>query len=196
MRDALRGYLSMANGLAEVSRQRAAAAAKALLTQGEATAEQVSQLTDELIETSRSNREALSNLIRYEVDRTLDQMGLVTSDKFRALAARIATLEAEVRAAWSNTGGPSRADADGPAPTTQAPPKRTGAKKARAKKSPATKSTATKSQARTAPASKAPAKKSSAPKSSAKKAPAAKKSPASKSARSTAKKAPAPGSSS
>ena len=59
MRDALRGYLSMATGLTDVTRRRATDAAKALLAQGEATAEQVSQLTDELLATSRSNREAL-----------------------------------------------------------------------------------------------------------------------------------------
>ena len=134
MRDALRGYLAMANGLTEVPRRRAAEAAKALLAQGEATAEQVGQLTDELLATSRSNREALSNLVRYEIDRTLSQMGLVTADKHRALAARVATLEAQARAGSRGDGGAE--------PARKAPAKKVAAKKA-AKTTP-TKTTPTK----------------------------------------------------
>ncbi len=128
MRDAVRGYLSIASGLTEVPRRRAVAAVKALLAQGEATAEQVSQLTDDLLATSRSNREALSSLIRYEVDRTLDQMGLGSSDKVRALTARVAALEALFRASQ-------------PAPAKKAA-KKTAAKKTVSKKTPAKKAPA------------------------------------------------------
>lgn len=131
MRDALRGYLSMANGLTEVPRRRAAAAARALLAQGEATAEQVSQLTDELLATSRSNREALSTLIRYEVDRTLDQMGLVTADKLRALTARVATLEAQTRSA---AGGADSRPPSAPAAMHAEPPATNAAAKRAARK--------------------------------------------------------------
>ena len=156
MRDALRGYLAMANGLTEVPRRRAAAAAKALLAQGEATAEQVSQLTDELMATSRSNREALSNLIRYEVDRTLDQMGLVTADKLRALTARVATLEAQARSGGDvkiapKPSGQAAMHAEPAASTATA---KKVAKKAPAKKAPA-KRAAKKAAAKKAPATKA-----------------------------------------
>lgn len=165
MRDALRGYLSMANGLTEVPRRRAAAAAKALLAQGEATAEQVSQLTDELLATSRSNREALSNLIRYEVDRTLDQMGLVTADKLRALTARVATLEAQARSG----AGVETARSPGAQPAmhadpaaSKAPAKKAAKKAARkaAKKEPAKTAATPSAKTDKAPAKKAPAKKS------------------------------------
>ncbi len=99
MRDALRSYLAAASGRTEVPRQRAAALAKALLARGEATAEQISVLTEELLETGRNNREALVSLIRYEVDRTLARMRFASTDELRALAARVSALEASAAAA-------------------------------------------------------------------------------------------------
>lgn len=59
MRDALRSCLAAAGGRTEVPRRRAAALAKALLAQGAATAEQVSVLTEELLETGPNSRAAL-----------------------------------------------------------------------------------------------------------------------------------------
>ncbi|MGB9377258.1 MAG: hypothetical protein WCB04_07070 [Mycobacteriales bacterium] len=143
MRDALRGYFALANGLTEVPRRAATAAVKALFAQGEATAEQVNQLTDELLATSRSNREALANLIRYELDRTLDQMGFVTADKVRALTARVATLEAQVREGFAerHSTGPKKA------PPKKAPAKKS-AKKTAAKSTAARKTSAKKTSAK------------------------------------------------
>ena len=97
MRDALKAYLALATGLTEVTRQRAAAAAKALVTQGEATAEQVTALAEDLVEQSRSNREAVTALVKYEVDRTLGRVGLASGDEVAELSARVRVLEATVR---------------------------------------------------------------------------------------------------
>ena len=97
MRDAVKGYLTLAAGLTEVTRQRATTAAKALVAQGEATAEQVGQLVEELLEQSRSNREAVSSLVTYEVDRTLGRLGLASNDEVAGLLERERALEAEVR---------------------------------------------------------------------------------------------------
>ena len=55
VRDALSNYLTLASGLTEVTRQRARAAAKALVAQGGATVEQVSSLAEEMLHTSRAN---------------------------------------------------------------------------------------------------------------------------------------------
>ncbi|MGH8969252.1 MAG: phasin family protein, partial [Actinomycetes bacterium] len=66
--DGLRGYLQLANGLTDVTRERARAAARTLLSQGEAGVdavvpqpmrEQVGSLADDLIATSRANRDLL-----------------------------------------------------------------------------------------------------------------------------------------
>lgn len=97
MRDALKGYLTLAGSLTEVTRQRAVTAAKALVTQGEATAEQVSTLTEDLVEQTRANRDAVSALVKYEVDRTLGRVGLAGADEVAELSARVRALEASVR---------------------------------------------------------------------------------------------------
>ena len=142
MRDALKSYLALASGLTEVTRQRAMAAAKALAAQGEATAEQVSTLADDLLQQSKANREAVTALVKYEVDRTLGRVGLATSDEVSELSKRVRSLEAELRAKGSA------------APKAAAKP---AAKKAPAKKAPAKKA-ATKSAAKKAPAKKAATK--------------------------------------
>ena len=97
MRDAVKGYLTLAAGLTEVTRERATTAARALVTQGEATVGQVGQLVEDLLEQSRSNREAVSSLVTYEVDRALGRLGLASNDEVAGLLERVRALEAEVR---------------------------------------------------------------------------------------------------
>src|SRR5699024_1606387 len=83
--DAVRTYLDAANGLTELSRRDAVAAARALLRSdgravGAATAEgeaaprvgqSIQALAGELIETSQANRTAIADLVREEVGRQL-----------------------------------------------------------------------------------------------------------------------------
>lgn len=97
MRDALKAYLALAGSLTEVTRQRALAAARALAVQGEATAEQVGALAEDLLSQSRANREAVSALVKYEVDRALGAVGLASHDEVGELSARVRALEAQVR---------------------------------------------------------------------------------------------------
>ncbi|HTL24772.1 MAG TPA: phasin family protein [Mycobacteriales bacterium] len=129
MKDAIKGYLALATGLTDVTRQRATSAAKALVAQGEATAGQVQSLADDLVAQSKSNREAVVALVRYEVDKALGRVGLVSKDEVDALQARIKSLEAQLRA-----GTPAKA-----APAKKAPAKKAAAKRAPAKKAPAKK---------------------------------------------------------
>ena len=124
MKDAIKGYLALATGLTDVTRQRATSAAKALVAQGEATAGQVQSLADDLVAQSKSNREAVVALVRYEVDKALGRVGLVSKDEVDALQARIKSLEAQLRA-----GTPAKA-----APAKKAPAKKAAAKRAPAKK--------------------------------------------------------------
>ncbi|MCU1674181.1 MAG: Polycystic kidney disease protein 1-like 3 [Frankiales bacterium] len=132
MRDALKSYLALAGGLTDVTRQRATAAAKALVAQGEATAEQVTTLADDLLKQSKSNREAVAALVKYEVDRTLGRVGLATNDEVHELTQRVRTLEAQLREAQA--GQKSETPAKAPAKKAAQAPAKAAAKKAPAKK--------------------------------------------------------------
>jgi len=97
VREALRGYVALANGLTEVTAGRARAAAKALAEQGEATAGQVSALAEDLITTSRRNRESLILLVRHEVEQAVKRLGVAPSGDVEELTRRVRELERTVR---------------------------------------------------------------------------------------------------
>jgi len=97
VRDAFRGYLALANGLTEVTAGRARAAAKALAEQGEATAGQVSALAEDLVNTSRRNRESLVLLVRHEVEQAVKRLGLAPAGDVDELTRRVRELERAVR---------------------------------------------------------------------------------------------------
>ena len=81
MRDALKSYLALATGVTDLTRQTALAAARALVSQGEATAEQVTGLAEDLLAQTRQNREAVVALVSHEVDRALARVGLASADE-------------------------------------------------------------------------------------------------------------------
>ena len=140
MKDALKGYLALASGLTEVTRQRATAAAKALVAQGEATAGQVTGLADDLIAQSKSNREAMTALVKFEVDKALGRVGLASAEEVTELTARVRQLEAQLREATKPAAEASpaaNAPAAAKAPAKKAPAKKAPAKRAPAKKAPA-----------------------------------------------------------
>jgi polyhydroxyalkanoate synthesis regulator phasin len=97
VREAVRGYLALATGMTEVTAGRARAAAKALVQQGEATAGQVSALAEELINTSRRNRESLALLVRHEVEQAVKRLGLAPAGDVEELTRRVRELERTVR---------------------------------------------------------------------------------------------------
>ena len=159
--DGLRGYLQLASGLTEVTRERALAAAKAVAAQGEASVgavapgvrEQVTSLTDDLLAASRANRNLLIHLVRVEVERSVSRLGLVSSHEVdaanrraKALERRVEELEQELSATRS---GGSR--------TAKKSTKKAAAKKSTAKKSTAKKSTAKKAATKQADSATPPA---------------------------------------
>ena len=81
MQDAWRAYLEMALGLTEAPRKKAQKVAGELLNKGGATAGQLQGLVEDLLSTGVANREALTNIVRYEVDRALGLVGLATADE-------------------------------------------------------------------------------------------------------------------
>lgn len=138
MNDALKGYLALASGLTEVTRAKATAAAKALVAQGEAAASQVTALADDLVTQSKNNREAVTALVRYEVDKALGRVGFARADEVSELTARVRQLEGELREAKKSApaaSAPAKAPAKKAPAATKAPAKKAAAKKAPAKSS-------------------------------------------------------------
>ncbi|MEH1102791.1 phasin family protein [Micromonospora sp. CPCC 205561] len=126
MQDAWRAYLELAMGLTEAPRKKAQDAARRLVGSGGATAAQLQSLAEELVSTSAANREALTKLVRFEVDRALGAVGLATADEVAELTRRVHELERQLRDAKATLGaaapGPAAAPAagSGSAPGTAA----------------------------------------------------------------------------
>ncbi|GAB3090131.1 hypothetical protein [Micromonospora schwarzwaldensis] len=147
MQDAWRAYLSLAMGLTEAPRKKAQDAVMRVVGQGGATAGQLQSLAEELVATGLANREALTKLVRFEVDRALGAVGLATADEVAELTRRVHDLERQLREARTPVEPATPADRPAPvtepattAPTTSAPassgtaPSKAVAKKAVAKK--------------------------------------------------------------
>ena len=138
--DALRGYVQLASGLTEVTRQRAQAAAKALLQQTGADTlttgltTKVSDLADEIVATSKSNRQLLQAIVTNEVEGAVARLGFVRSEEVAALTRRVQTLEGELAEArgWFRAAAPRGGALSTSAAATAA--KKAPAKKAAAKK--------------------------------------------------------------
>ena len=167
--EGLRGYLQLARGLTDVTKERARSVARSLLNQGESGVEslsgplkaQVIALADDLVAQAKTNRDLLRGLVRTEAERAVGRAGLsfnselaAATRRSEALEDRVEELERELRSA--------RADLSPPV-------KSAGTKKATKE---ATKTTAKKATGTKTATTKAPAKKASAKKASAKKAPA------------------------
>jgi polyhydroxyalkanoate synthesis regulator phasin len=118
--DDLRSYLQMASGLTEATTGKAKDAVTGLLAHGLSLSTralpapervgQVQELADDLVATSRNNREMLVGMIRAEVDRAVGRMGFVREDELAALRRHVQRLEKQI------------ADLQAPATTAQPVP--------------------------------------------------------------------------
>src|SRR3712207_3331606 len=99
MADAWRAYLEMALGLAEVPRKKAQQVAAELVNKGGATAGQLQGLVEDALAAGMANREALTKIVRFEVDRALGVVGLATADEVTELTDRVRDLERQLRLA-------------------------------------------------------------------------------------------------
>lgn len=105
MIDALKSYVALANGLTEATAAKAKDVATALVDQaltvsgrGTDLTGKVTDLADDLLATSKENREALTAMIRTEVDRAIGRVGFVREDELAALRRHVQKLEADVAA--------------------------------------------------------------------------------------------------
>lgn len=99
----IRGYFQMASGLTEVTAAKAREIAMSLVGQGVNLSTkapdvvgQVQELADELVATSKGNRDLLSGMIRTEVDKAVGRMGFVREDELAALRRHVQRLESEM----------------------------------------------------------------------------------------------------
>lgn len=106
MLDDLRTYVQMASGITEATTAKARDVVTGLLATGLSLTSravpapdvvgQVQELADDLVATSRSNRELLTGVIRAEVDKAVGRMGFVREDELAALRRHVQRLESEV----------------------------------------------------------------------------------------------------
>ena len=114
MLEGLRGYLQLASGVTEVTASKARDAAMSLVNQGmQLTGKtpdmvgSVQDIADDLVATSKQNREMLVGMIRTEVDRAVGRMGFVREDELAALRARVERLETTEKTEKSAKSGTS-----------------------------------------------------------------------------------------
>ncbi|WP_238008592.1 hypothetical protein KZZ52_47750 [Dactylosporangium sp. AC04546] len=126
--EAWRAYLELAYGMTEATTKKATKTVRRLVGKSGATAEQLQTMAEDLLKAGSSNREAVTKLVRYELDRALGAVGLATADEVSALTARVHELEAQLKAA--TTAAPAIEEPVAAAPAVApAPAKRTVAKK-------------------------------------------------------------------
>ena len=144
--DALRNYVQLASGLTDLTLQRAKQAAHAVTDQAEPLkalspdlAKKLStDLATELFATSKNNRDLLIAVIRSEVERMLDRLGVATQDDLEAVDSRLRRLDARIDELQSAAATkPAQKAAARKAPARKAPAKKAASKRAPAKKAPA-----------------------------------------------------------
>lgn len=103
MLEDVRGYLQIFTGLSEITAAKAREIALALVGQGMSLTSkapdvvgQVQELADDLMATSKDNRDLLTGMIRVEVDKAVGRMGFVREDELAALRRHVQRLEDEL----------------------------------------------------------------------------------------------------
>ncbi|MEI6361338.1 MAG: hypothetical protein WCP95_04335 [Actinomycetes bacterium] len=104
--DDLRAFAQMASGLTVATTAKARDVVTALLSQGMTLSSkavpapqmvgQVQELADNLVTTSRDNRELLVGMIRTEVDKAVGRMGFVREDELAALRRHVERVERQI----------------------------------------------------------------------------------------------------
>jgi polyhydroxyalkanoate synthesis regulator phasin len=154
--EAWRAYLELAYGMTEATTKKATKTVRRLVGKSGATADQLQAMAEDLLKAGSVNRDALTKLVRYELDRALGAVGLATADEVSALTTRVHELEAQLKEATVAAVAPAHE----PAPPVGAEaiaetPAKTVAKKAVAKKAVAPVTTAPATPAKKVAAKKA-----------------------------------------
>ncbi|MEU7874163.1 hypothetical protein [Dactylosporangium sp. NPDC049140] len=139
--EAWRAYLELAYGMTEATTKKATKTVRRLVGKSGATADQLQAMAEDLLRAGSANRDALTKLVRYELDRALGAVGLATADEVSALTTRVHELEAQLKEATIAAVAPPHepappvgAEVIEEAPAVAAAPAKVVAKKAVAKK--------------------------------------------------------------
>lgn len=97
--EAWRAYLELAYGMTEATTKKATKTVRRLVGRSGATAEQLQVMAEDLVKAGTANREAMTKLVRYELDRALGAVGLATAEEVSGLTTRVHELEAQLKAA-------------------------------------------------------------------------------------------------
>lgn len=121
MLDDLRTYLQMASGLTEATTSKAKDVVLGLLSTGLSLPSravppapemmgQVQELADDLVATSKNNRDMLTAMIRAEVDKAVGRMGFVREDELAAVRRHVQRLERQLADLEARGGSPAAAE--------------------------------------------------------------------------------------
>lgn len=104
MLESLKTYIQLASGLTEATAAKAKDAVTGLIGQGLGFSSKtpdmvgsVQEMADDLLATSKSNRDLLVGLIRTEVDKAVGRVGFVREDELAALRRHVQRLDEEVK---------------------------------------------------------------------------------------------------
>ena len=104
MLDSLKTYIQLASGLTEATAAKAKETVTGLIGQGLGISAKtpdvvgsVQEMADDLMATSKSNRDLLLSLIRTEVDKAVGRVGFVREDELAALRKHVQRLDEELR---------------------------------------------------------------------------------------------------
>src|SRR5688572_11418860 len=97
--EAWRAYLELAYGMTEATTKKATKTVRKLVGRSGATAEQLQVIAEDVVKAGTANREAMTKLVRYELDRALGAVGLATAEEVAALTSRVHELEAQLKTA-------------------------------------------------------------------------------------------------
>ncbi len=108
MLDSLKTYIQLASGLTEATAAKAKEVVTDLIGQGLGLSAKtpdvvgsVQEMADDLMATSKTNRDLLIGLIRTEVDKAVGRVGFVREDELAALRRHVQRLDEEVKAVQS-----------------------------------------------------------------------------------------------
>ncbi|MBN1170850.1 MAG: histone H1-like repetitive region-containing protein, partial [Micromonosporaceae bacterium] len=169
--EAWRAYLELALGMTEASRKKAKKTVKELMGKSPITPEQLQAMAEDLVTMGLGNREAITRMIRAELDRALLRVGLASGEEITRLETRIRELEEQLAKYVKSEQGPEeqeRGQERGAASKTVA--RKAVAKKAVAKKAAAKKAAPEQVEAKTTAATTTAAKRPAAKRPAAKKA--------------------------
>jgi hypothetical protein len=127
--EAFQAYINMVTGVTRSTQAKAAATARALLTQAgledvaTETSDRVTKLAEEIMNASRTNRELLQRFVAAEVGKAAAWLGFARADEVQALRDEIAGLRAQLGEVMARTAR----SAPGSSPTARKAPAKTAA---------------------------------------------------------------------